>query len=774
MLALFSSGTELRRFTKGVMPKLAIGILLFIPLLSGALYLWAFWAPTDHLDRLDIALVNEDEGADNDGERLTAGQEVVDELLDGGDLGWHLTDAADAASGVADGTYYFSVTLPKDFSSAIVSPSTDDPTSAKIEVNYNDANSFLASTLGKSAMLQVRAAVAEKIGDEQITTVLNGVQEASDGFATASDGAGKLKDGASQLTDGSESMSVGLDDLLDGMNQLQDGTDSLVSGAGKLTSGSKKVTNGLESATDGATSLKSGTKQLASGSSDLSNGLDQVYTAVTKDGGLADGTAQLSDGLSQLKAAITKDDTGLADGAKSLSAGASAVSDGVNDVVEQVTDSGANLQQAVAVLGSIDTSGLSATDAAKLNGVISGISSSLGEIDTDGLAQLKAGASSLASGASALNSGVNGDDGLVSSVKQLASGAAKIDTGVNTGTKKTPSLVASLKSLNSGSSTLATGLSDASDGATSLTKGLTKLTDGSSQVTKGLTSATSGAKQLSSGLDSATDGVTQLSDGSEQLTDGASQLTDGSEELQSKLSDAADQSNIGDEAKIATTATTLSDPVELDQTYVHEAEGFGEGFAPFFISLALFVGGIITWLLLHALPRRALAAGVGGIRSVMAGFLPAAAFALGQVLIMMGVLFVGLDLQANHVLGTILFTFFAALTFFAMQQMFIITLGSAAGRVVSLALLMFQLSSSGGTYPVPTTPQFFQDISPWMPMTYVVTGLRHLITGSVDHRFWLSFTVLLGVFVVSLAISAFTASRQRVWNIPRLHPELSL
>ena len=112
-MSLFSPGTELKRFRQGTLPKVAVVVLLFIPLIYGALYLWAFWAPDKHMDALPIALVNEDAPVTlADGTTLDAGQQVVDELLKGRDLGWQVVSAADAASGVSDGTYTFSVTIP--------------------------------------------------------------------------------------------------------------------------------------------------------------------------------------------------------------------------------------------------------------------------------------------------------------------------------------------------------------------------------------------------------------------------------------------------------------------------------------------------------------------------------------------------------------------------------------------------------------------------------------------------------------------------------------
>jgi len=120
MLSL-TSGTELRRFGRGRLPRLAVAAMLLVPLLYGALYLWAFWDPTGHLDAMPVALVNADAGADRDGTRVTAGQDLTDELTDGAALDWVVTDAADAAAGVRDGDYYFAVTIPADFSADLVS-----------------------------------------------------------------------------------------------------------------------------------------------------------------------------------------------------------------------------------------------------------------------------------------------------------------------------------------------------------------------------------------------------------------------------------------------------------------------------------------------------------------------------------------------------------------------------------------------------------------------------------------------------------------------------
>src|SRR5690625_3637137 len=145
MLAGMSLGTDLKRYSRGTMPRVALATIIVLPLLYGAMYLWAFWNPFAAVDKVPVALVNADRGASALGRPLHAGDQVAEALLASGELDLHETSAAEAAHGVADGTYYFSITLPEDFSAAIVSPSGDHPEQAQIEFRFNDANNYLAS-----------------------------------------------------------------------------------------------------------------------------------------------------------------------------------------------------------------------------------------------------------------------------------------------------------------------------------------------------------------------------------------------------------------------------------------------------------------------------------------------------------------------------------------------------------------------------------------------------------------------------------------------------
>lgn len=73
---------ELKRFGRGRLPRAALVAITLLPLLYGALYLWSFWDPYGRLDRIPVALVNNDRGATPAGRRIAAGDEITRGLRD--------------------------------------------------------------------------------------------------------------------------------------------------------------------------------------------------------------------------------------------------------------------------------------------------------------------------------------------------------------------------------------------------------------------------------------------------------------------------------------------------------------------------------------------------------------------------------------------------------------------------------------------------------------------------------------------------------------------
>ena len=230
MLAGMSLGTDLKRYSRGALPRIALLTVIVLPLLYGAMYLWAFWNPFAEVNKVPVALVNEDTGAVADGLPLRAGNEVAQALIDSKQLDLHQVSAADAAAGVAGGKYYFSITLPPDFSAAVASPSGGDPQQAKLRFTFNDANNYLGSIIGQNASREVINQVNERIGERTLGTVLTGLTDAGAGLVQAADGAQQLSDGLATADDGAQRLSAGANTLAAGLVTARDGSAQLAAG----------------------------------------------------------------------------------------------------------------------------------------------------------------------------------------------------------------------------------------------------------------------------------------------------------------------------------------------------------------------------------------------------------------------------------------------------------------------------------------------------------------------------------------------------------------
>src|SRR5690606_13493404 len=135
-----------------------------------------------------VALVVNDEGSAADGETVNYGADVAENLLEGHAFDWRRMTADEAAQALQDGTVDFTVTLPADFSAALTSASGDDPHRASIELETNDANNYLASSIGTQAVERIRTSVAEMVGSRAAETLLTALSDVRDSLGEAADG----------------------------------------------------------------------------------------------------------------------------------------------------------------------------------------------------------------------------------------------------------------------------------------------------------------------------------------------------------------------------------------------------------------------------------------------------------------------------------------------------------------------------------------------------------------------------------------------------------
>lgn len=813
------AGLEWKNITASKVMWVVIAAIAIMPLLYGALYLAAFQDPYARLNTVPVAVVNEDAGAVIAGENRTLGDDVVDELKKTDDgLQWNFVSADEAERGLEDGTYFMVCTIPTDFSESVASVDGDAPRKAQLKIQYNQSENMLASQIGETVWKEVRQRVSDTVANEYWTTVLGRVADSGKDIQTAADGAGALESGLVTAQDGSRTITTNL-------GTLKEGALSLDGGLGALSSGLYSLDGGLGTLQSGATALESGTGSLVAGAHELKGGTGRLVAGSTE---VAGGASSLEGGAGSLRAGIALLSENVGSPTDSHAAGNQTLFGGVNDLAFGVADlpdqmtAVANGAQAIdiavnkgsAATGGASLSSLQTTEQQLVDqqgALVSGLQQklanggSIDEADLSQLANLQAGIAATNAGRSAIlaqlapgaASLAEKTVGAPASAQQLKGGVDALQQGIGA---LSASIGSPTDSYSNGQRTLFGGANDVLGGSQRLAAGAAQVADGASQVNDGAVSAVSGAQQLDAGASqlaagaaSARDGASQLSagagsarEGSSQIASGAAQLEEGSAVLTDGLSDAVDGSGelsekLAEGARtaadqttdIAGKADTMSDPVELVNSYYTTVKNYGTGFAPYFMALGLWVGGLVAGFVFKPLNSRLILSGGNPVMVAFANFIPMAVFAVIQATLLMVVLQFGLQLQIDNVPAFYAMGYLTAIVFAAIMQFLMAAFGFP-GKFLAIILLMLQLTACAGTFPIQTTPPFFQAINPFMPMTYVVSGMRQIMTGSDYSVVALDCFVLFAIGAVCFALTSVVAYRKRTVRMEDLHPVLQL
>ena len=779
------AGLEWKNITASKVMWVVIAAIAIMPLLYGALYLAAFQDPYARLNTVPVAVVNEDEGAVIAGENRNLGDDVVDELKGNDDgLGWNFVSAEEARKGLEDGAYFMTCTIPSDFSESVASVDSSSPEKAQLKVEYNQSENMLASQIGETVWKEVRQRVSDTVATEYWTTVLNRVADSGKDLQTAADGAGTLEDGLVAAQDGSQtiatnlgtlkngalSLEEGLDVLANGALTLEGGTSSLVSGAGKLKSGASQVANGANELERQTADLPSKTGQLNNGVRQVVSSMEELATSIGPDDSqssqeLVGGVNLVSAGLAQVSA-----------GATTLGSKLAEASDGLSSVRGGISTVNSSAQDALAVLDG------SASEAEKLIAVRQYL---------EGIAAATDSSSNLAQGVDSVKSGLDrtdpADPGAIAAANGIASqtgsslqnGLSSIKNGLSTARTNIENSQPQLQALSDGASQLA-------EKSSVLVGGIGRLASGADQVDAGASSAVSGAGQLDSGAAQLSGGALSAKSGSSQLASGASQLEEGGAALSSGLADAVDgsgelaerlaegaQTAADQTSNISGKADVMSDPVGLANEYYTTVKNYGTGFAPYFMALGLWVGGLVAGFVFKPLNGRLIMSGAHPVTVAFSNFLPVAFFSIIQATLLMVVLQFGLQLQIDNVPAFYAMGYLTAVVFAAIMQVLMAAFGFP-GKFVAIILLMLQLTACAGTFPIQTTPDFFQAINPFMPMTYVVSGMRQIMTGLDYGIVGFDCFVLFAIGAACFALTCLVAYRKRTVRMDDLHPVLQL
>lgn len=680
------------------------------------------------------------------------------------------------------------------------------------KVGDKTANTLLASFTTIHGKMNEAADGADKINANTVK-LSDAMTQLADGTGTLNDGAVKLADGSEQLVDGSSRLIEGQNKLADGSSQLADGAGTLNQGAGKVNDGAVKLADGSSTLTNGASDAHNGASQLADGSAALANGTGSLKKGAND---LAQGAQQVADGTHSLKNALDQDGvrqlpgtlTAMCQNLNSIDTSAPSGDFGTdlsNTVVSKVAEdtrqklaplveSGSISQEtADAIVANINSEQTKSAVASANDQALKNHLAQHGQAGSDVLAKLQTlkNDNCVATGESAaaqkLSTLIDGVDKLDSGATAVAQGAGTLRDGIT-------KLDSGATTLADGSAKLADGTGKVADGASTLNNGAAQLADGTGELKNGTGNLHNGAQQLADGEKEALDGQNKLHEGATTLQDGSSQLADGTGKLNSstdqiadgtgQLKDGTGQLSTGlqngtrqipnlNEEQQKDVASVMSSPVDLEHSSLANGRNYGEGMGPFFMCLALWIGGLMLVQTLRPLNNRALASKAPTARIILGSWLPFGLIGIAQAVLMFAAVKFGLGFQMAHPWLAFLFLCFVATIFTLFIHGVVVFFGSP-GKLIALIIMILQLITAGGTMPYETLPHAMRWMHDFFPMGYAVTGMRRLSYGINESSLMTIMMYLLLWGAVGLVLGYLGTRRDRIWSLKKLIPEITV
>lgn len=676
--------------------KIAIilGVLL-LPLIYSVTYLLGFWDPYNNLGNIKVAVVNEDNCTKN-----CKSTDLIKELKNSDSFDFIEKDKDEAEEGLLSKKYYATLTIPEDFTKSLENVSSIDRIAPTITYRTNKKTNYIASQLIENAVIRVEGKLDQKIAKEIVKTLSDKLNEVPEQTKKISNGLGQIYTGSVALNNGAI--------------KLKDGTNKLEENSKKITEGINTLNNGISQLQEGTTSLKEGANELSNGTKELKDGSNQILNGVNNSiSGLNDKTAALSQGLNDL----TSGTSNLKNGIYIYTTLSNIV---LNDLNKSINGQFTPADAAKYTLTCTQLKAMSP----ELEPLMTALLAQRPDFaDKTILEVIQTLSTELSAGSNTLDTGANNLS------NQLLTSLNEIFTNMQT-------LSQSLTALNQGIIKLDEGV----NGSNGLVNGINRLDSGVKTIYNGSNTLNESYKQFNSGVSTLNSSVTTLKDGTKDLEEGTKTAKEAVEE---GTKDTEEQLKSLDGLDKYT-----GEPVKFKDNSYGEINEYGTFFSPFFMSLSLWLGGILIIMGLYYDPehRFEILSKNSSNRPKRLAYYTLIGIAQSIILPIVLVL-------ALHFTVTNWFLFFTSCILIGLSflsiMLFLVFNFDDIGKFLAIVLLVIQLAACAGTFPLETEPTFFGNISPFMPMTYSVELLRESFV-SID-----SSILTKDIFVLSAILIVF-------------------
>lgn len=372
--------------------------------------------------------------------------------------------------------------------------------------------------------------------------------------------------------------------------------------------------------------------------------------------------------------------------------------------------------------------------------------------------------SGLASGASEMSSGAvllsNGAGQVSSGAGQVSSGAQEFSAGANQLSEGADQVAGGTQIVSDKAQDVSSAVNEAgtliknSTSSPIIHQEVDKIEGRVSQTAQNLSTLNSGAHAVA-------DGSRQLSSGADQLAQGTLSLAAGAELLANSAASALfmASSSLSGAAADLDSVTGLNDsqvgeyfysPVKLDKHEEFTTNNYGSQVSPFYLVLSMWVGALITSVIFDV------GSSIGTKYRPHEVYISKIIYFNILAILQTTITLIGcylLNIDIHNPIMFILSCYFVAVMFMALVYSFISILGQV-GKGIAIILLVFQISATGGIYPVQIMNKIFGVLYPYLPMTHGINIVREAQLGLIWKNYLPSFTFLLlmGIIVVLISI----------------------
>lgn len=683
---------DVRRLCHNTITVIIVLGLVAIPSLFSWYNLIACWNVFDNTGNLTVAVANSDEGYESDlvPIEVNVGEQVVSALRANDQLNWTFTDEEDAIDGAKSGRYYAAVVIPESFSRDMMTFYSDDVEHATITYYTNEKKNAIAPKVTDQGADGVSSQV-NQVFVQTLSDIALSISQALIDYADDSGLDGRIGDLSGHIADAGARLDKAAS-ALSLYSSALDSAQSLVENSGALVGQVKG------SADDVAASVG-----------------DAVDAAGTVEGAMDGSAAALSDALSQSAASYGS----------------------VADSVDAAFDS---------------ASALAASSASQLRGAADRTDSQIADYRSLVAALEQIGPSLPESGQSAVATLVERLNASIALQEQLRDSLYDAASGVESGSADTQAKRDEVKQL-------ATQAADSLDGAKAdydqnLGPQIESLASTVSQASSSLSSTGALLDSAAGDLAGTADSVAQrIGATKEKIDSAAADLRASADRLDAASSAISEALASGDAQALrdalgadpSALSDALSAPVQLDRNAVYPVENFGSAMTPLYTTIALWVGALLVMVTLKANPSRRIVEGLDNptAQQLFIGRFGAVALVslLQSTCVGLGNL-VFLGVQAEHPLLFMLCYWVSGLVFAFIVYTLVVSFANF-GKALSVFLLVIQVSGGGGSYPLPSLPDFVQQLSPYLPVTHAVNAMRAAMFGVYNGDFWMEIGTLL-------------------------------